>query len=40
MNDNFNVHLYEYEPDVLEIEVNEAIQTYLTEKLQVVMEYR
>ena len=26
MNDNFNVHLYEDEPDVLEIEVNEAIQ--------------
>ena len=26
MNDNFNVHLYEVEPDVLEIEVNEAIQ--------------
>ena len=25
MNDNFNVHLYEDEPDVLEIEVNEAI---------------
>ena len=26
MNDNCNVHLYEDEPDVLEIEVNEAIQ--------------
>ena len=25
MNDNFNVYLYEDEPDVLEIEVNEAI---------------
>ena len=37
MNDNFNVHLYEDEPGVLEMK---QYSTYLTEKLQVVMEYR